>query len=144
MKTRIRLLEEQDIEACVAICEMNFAGSDYRYDVLHALRSHFAEGSIVKPEYVVFDDNGMIKGVAGFSRTVFDSGVFGLFMCYVHPDFQNEGIGRALTEVRIEMIREKGGLSVLSTTRKMWHLERFGFQPIATPYSDWHIMQLIL
>ena len=137
-------MREQDIEACAEICEMNFARSDYRYDVLRALRSHFTENSFVRPEYVVYEENDTIKGVAGFSQTVFDSGAYGLFMCYVHPDFQQQGIGKALTEVRIERIRKKGGLSVLSTTRNAWHLERFGFQPIASPYPDWQIMQLIL
>ena len=123
---------------------MSFAASDYRYDVVHALRSHFVEDGFVKPEYVVFEDEGIIKGVAGFSRSVFDSGVYGLFMCYVHPQFQNEGIGRALTEARIDMIRKQGGLSILSTTRKVWHLARFGFREISSPYPDWHIMQLML
>lgn len=140
----IRRLERKDIQACVELCELNFKIEDYSYDVRKELAQSFNDNQFIKPEYFIYEEDGIIKGLAGFSETGFDNGVFGLFTCYVHPEYQKTGIGRKLTEKRIELIKNKNGDVIFSTTKKKWHLERFGFIEIKSPYKEWSIMQLIL
>jgi ribosomal protein S18 acetylase RimI-like enzyme len=140
----IRPLQLKDIEACIAISKLIFKAENYEYDVGRYLRSHFAADQFIRPDFFVCDRNGITEGLIGFSETGFDSGVYGIFMCYVHPDFQNRGVGKALTAKVLKEIKARGGLSVLATTRKSWHFERFGFKKTNSPYPDWDVMQLML
>jgi N-acetylglutamate synthase-like GNAT family acetyltransferase len=139
----IRPLELNDVSACITISKIIFKAENYEYDVERYLRSHFDPHQFIRPDFFVYEGSGIIQGLIGFSETGFDSGVFGIFMCYVHPDFQNRGAGKALTERALLEIKKRGGLSVFATTRKAWHFERFGFRKIRSPYPDWDIMQMI-
>jgi predicted N-acetyltransferase YhbS len=140
----IRALEKKDIPACVEISKAIFALENYEHNAEERLRACFDETQLIRPVFLLFEENQIVKGLIGYSENFFDSGVYGVFMCYVHPDFQFKGIGRALTERAISDIRKKGGLSILATTRKKWHFERFGFKSIFSPYPDWDVMQAIL
>lgn len=139
----VRALEIKDIDACVAVSQGIFELENYSYDVVSYLNAAFKDDQFIKPSFFVFEEDAVIKGVIGFSLTGFDSGVFGIFMCYVKPEFQGCGIGKALTTKALDEIRKRGGLSVLATTRRAWHFERFGFKKISSPYPDWDVMQLV-
>lgn len=139
----IRKLEFQDIKKCVSICESNFIVDGYSYDTKMEFQSQF-ENNNNQLEFYVFEEDGIIKGVGGLANCWFDDGVFGLCTCYVLPDHQGKGIGKKLTEYRINRIKELGGEIIFSTTKKTWHLERFGFKIIESPYEKWSLMQLII
>lgn len=139
----IRKLKLSDINKCIQICEKNFKIEGYSYNVEKDLKFQFQENNI-NLEFYIFEENNIIKGLAGLSNCWFDNQAFGLFTCYIDPIYQNKGIGKKLTEFRINRIKEIGGRVIFSSTKKPWHLERFGFKQIKSPYDDWKIMQLII
>lgn len=136
----IRPLTPSDIPTCVELCENNFKLLDFNYDIGKELLAQF-DNNIREIEFYVYDD-GVIKGFAGLANCWFDDGVYGLCSCYVHVDHHGLGIGKELTEYRINRIKELGGEIIFSTTKQPWHLERFGFEIIKSPYKEWNLMQL--
>ena len=73
---------------------------------------------------------------------MFSGEIYGLINCYVSIGYQKLGIGKQLTEFRINRIKELGGKVIFSDTQKEWHLERFGFKTIESPFENWVLMQL--
>lgn len=139
----IRKLEKRDIKSCVEICENNFKLLGYHYETEKEFLAMFSE-NINQLEFYVYEENGIIKGVGGLANCWFDDGVFGLCTCYVEPKYQKQGVGKELTEYRINRIRELGGEIIFSTTTQVWHLKRFGFEILKSPYEKWNLMQLNL
>ena len=139
----IRLMTLEDIPACVKICEKNFKQLGYSYDTKKEFESMFYVQNYIRPLFYVWDD-GIIKGVAGFNPCGWDDSVFGICTCYVDPEYHNQGIGRALTQHRLDEIKKMGGEIIFSTTKQIWHLQRFGFEVIKSPYTEWSVMQLII
>lgn len=136
----IRSLTKLDIPRCVEICNLNFIQLNYSYDVEKELNTQF-QSNFVTPEYYVYEEDNIIKGLGGLSSVGFSKSIYGLFTCYVDPKFHYKGIGKALTEFRINRIRELNGYIIFSITRQVWHLERFGFVIIPSPYKTWYLLQ---
>lgn len=138
----IRKLQKEDIQTCVEICENNFKLLGYHYETEKEFLAQFND-NIREIEFYVYEDNGIIKGVGGLANCWFDDSVYSLCTCYVKPEYQGQGVGKALTEHRINRIKELGGEIIFSTTKQVWHLKRFGFEIIKSPYETWNLMQLI-
>lgn len=142
----IRKLKESDIDNCLLIFNLvapseNWNG--YIDRLLIELKAMFQQGYII-PNYLVIEIDNKIVGFGGYSNTGFNDDIYGLCWCVVHPDFQGKGIGKKLTEVRIEEIKKIGGKIILSSTKKLWHLTRFGFEDLGICGDDYHLMKLHL
>lgn len=129
----IRKLEENDIPVCVAIAREAGAGGRIERYLNEQFTLH--EDSVFMIEFYVYEENGIIKGLGGLCNSLQDYQTYTLFTCYVKTEFQGQGIGKALTEFRINRIRELKGQLVFSSTYEPWHLERFGFKKLETPYN---------
>lgn len=138
----IRRLNYEDVDVCNSIFSINFGIEGYSYDIKSELLSSFIKTQFIIPEYYVYEEENIIKGVGGLNNVGWDDSVFGICSCYILPEFQSKGIGKTLTKFRIDRIKELGGEIIFSTTKKVWHLERFGFKVINSPYKTWKIMQL--
>lgn len=127
----IRLLERTDIPLCVDIYNLNYPNDElYWIDLLNnELNAMFQDSKFIIPKYFVIEIDNKIIGFAGYSNCGFDTEVFGLLWCNVHPDYQGKGVGKMLVEERLKHIKGDGGKIVLSSQRGKvtWHLERFGF-----------------
>ncbi|HEY1041457.1 MAG TPA: GNAT family N-acetyltransferase [Candidatus Paceibacterota bacterium] len=111
----------------------------------HELHESLNSQEFTKPYYVVYEnEQGSILGFGAYSNTGFDDGVYGLFWGIVHPEHQGKGIGKALTEERIQRIKQAGAHIILSTTKKTWHLERFGFKVIESRDDGYYLMMKTL
>lgn len=137
----VRPLTRDDIPQCKAICEQAFEEGGYTYDVVAEIERSLGEPYFNQPYYYVYDD-GHVKGVAAFANSGWDDSVYGVFSCYISKEYRGIGIGKELTSFRLQKILQLGGQIVFATTKETWHLERFGFKVIDSPYGDWKLMQL--
>ena len=149
---QIRKLELDDIDMCISIYKLNATTEgwndpveeqpDGRRSVFSELHASIGTNGFVKPHYFVAEIDNVIRGFAGFSNTGFDDNVFGLFWANVDPSYQNVGLGKALTLSRLDAIKEMDGKVIFSTTRKQWHLHRFGFKTVCPRGDGYYLMQL--
>ena len=133
----IRKLKKEDIETVSNICKVSGATYDAESEIklmFECLRKNL--------EYYVYEEDNIIKGVGGLEGCLFDDEVFCLLTCYILPEYQSKGIGKKLVEFRLNRIKELGGTTILASTQKRWHLERFGFTTNKYEGSDWYLMQL--
>ncbi len=137
----IRLLHRDDIQTCKDIFYKSIESTPY--DVEKELKQQFID-SILKPEFYVFEEDSIIKGFWWLSNCRFDDQVYSLGICYVLPEFQWQWIWKKLTHHRIDRIKKLWWVIIFSTTGKPRHLERFWFKEIDSPYSNWHLMQLVI
>jgi GNAT superfamily N-acetyltransferase len=100
----------------------------------HALRN-----DLLHPDakYFVALVNGGVKGFAGVKKTgVNTKAIFEFPWCIIHPEYQGHGLGRALTEARINYVREAGGSVILLTTPHPQVYEKYGFR-VLMKIPDW-------
>ena len=133
----IRKIKKVDIAKCVEIALE--AGSGEKINFL--LNSMFSE-TVLFLEFYVYEENNIIKAICGLCNSLQDYQTYNLISCYVKPNFQGFGIGKKLVDFRLKKIRELKGQLVFSTTKETWHLERFGFKKIESPYKYYKVMQL--
>jgi len=140
----IRKIKDTDIARCLGICQENFEMLGYNWIdyVKERFKESLDENNIAELEFYVFEEDDTVKGVAGITNSMFSGSIYGLIGCYIDIKFQNLGIGKALTEFRINRIKELGAQIVFSSTQKEWHLKRFGFETIKSPFENWTLMQL--
>ena len=144
----IRDMVRDDVPAIVGLLEGHNEAEEW-HDTTESFRSEleamFNPVPFGRPAYVVaVNKGGDILGVGGYSNAGFDEEIYGLFWGAVHRDHVGKGIGKMLVATRLERIRERGGKVVLSTVRKTWHLERFGFIKILPRESGYFLMMLEL
>lgn len=137
----IRLLEQKDIPACVELFYKSIESPPY--DVEKELHEQFRD-TIIKPLFYIFEEDNIIKWFGGLANCRFDDEAYSIGICYVLPEYQWQWIGKKLVQYRIDKIKELGGAVIFSTTQKTWHLERFWFKEIDSPYTKWHMMQLVI
>ena len=144
----IRNLEKSDINECIEIFKLNQPTEgwlDYPENrLIQEIEASFLDNHFCKPEYFVSIMDEKVVGFAGFGQLGFDDGVYGLFWIQVHPLYQKIGIGKKLTEIRINKIKKLNGELIIATTKKIWHLERFGFQQVSPRGDGYYLMQMML
>ncbi|MEK9500290.1 GNAT family N-acetyltransferase [Gaopeijia maritima] len=128
---RLRLFRPSDREACLAVFDSNvpdFFGVHERREYVEFL------GSLPGPYWVLEEGAGLIVGAGGYAL-VEDEGRADLCWGMVHGARHGEGLGRTLTEVRMDQalrhprVREFR-ISTSQHTRGFY--ERLGFRVIET------------
>lgn len=148
MEYIIRKLSKIDIPACVEIFKLNMALENWENypdeNLIRELNAAFETNIFCIPTYYVAEWRNDIVGFAGYGRLGIDDGLWGLFWINVHPNHYNKGIGEKLTTIRIDDIKKNDGEIILATTKKIWHLERFGFKKVIPRGDDYYMMMLDL
>ena len=75
-------------------------------------------------------DNRLV-GYAGYQDTMINYDMYEFTWCNVDPSFQGLGIGRALVEKRIELVKLAGGRVILLTTTSPEVYKHYGFKSLA-------------
>lgn len=93
------------------------------------------------PHFYVAEDSmsGEIVGFAGFKATMRMKGDYDLIWICLTPKAQGNGIGSALTVVRLDEIKRRGGKLVSLMTQKPGYFERFGFLKHGV-FDGWSLM----
>lgn len=104
----------------------------------------FADELIKFPyQIVAFSDDKKetIISLGCFMESALDFDTYCLCWGMVKPEYQWQGIGKALNEERIKRIIELGATKILTVTKKPWHLMHNDFKIIHT-YSDGELLML--
>lgn len=100
-------------------------------------------GDIFAPHYLVAIDDSATPGIAGFAAyepTMLMKGAFNLIWIAIAKDRQGLGLGRVLTETRIELIKARGGTMVQLVTQKPDYFKKFGFFKLTELDNGWWLM----
>jgi N-acetylglutamate synthase-like GNAT family acetyltransferase len=122
----IRELEKRDIHACTEIVRDNWGdlvAERFWDEIQHA----FHKNMKWPPEYFVFEEEGEIVGFAGMMESWQMHKVMDFIWINVKREYQGYGIGRALTEYRIERCRAYDMRAINLMTQKPNFFEPFGF-----------------
>ncbi len=105
------------------------------YDVMRAVAQfeemfspYFANKESRPHYYVAETAKGEVVGYAGFRQSWLFNNTYELVWINVSKEYEGQGIGKLLTETRIEHIKRLGGTIILLMTRKQKFFEQFGFR----------------
>jgi predicted N-acetyltransferase YhbS len=131
----IRPLEKRDVIACTTIVNENWGSivADRFWDeVEHAWLSNMKW----PPIYFVYEDDGRVVGFAGMMESWIMHGVWDFIWINVRKSHQGTGVGRALTERRIEEVDRRRGSVINLYTHNPKFFEQFGFT-CTHAHDDW-------
>jgi len=85
--------------------------------------------------WYVAEDDGELIGVSGFRLLRKPEGTIGkTTLLAVHPDHREKGVGRALQELRLELMRDEGALRVVTNADRPetieWYQRNFGYMAV--------------
>jgi N-acetylglutamate synthase-like GNAT family acetyltransferase len=142
----IRPLKEEDIDSCSKIVGENYSGK-YANNSILEMGEMFGE-ALIKPEYVVAEENNKIIGFGGYIQSFMDYHVYQIFWINVIPENQGNGIGTNLVQTIIKKIKninekDKKPLVIqLTTTKPRFYEERFKFKIVSELKEGSYLMVL--
>ena len=102
----IRIFRPDDTEALVRILKANQQYGHPEIDGSEAMRRvHECEAA----EFLVAEEEGQVVGMI---RGTYDGSRAVIYLASVHPDYQRQGIGRALVREIARRFRERGARSI--------------------------------
>ncbi|MFH1325400.1 MAG: GNAT family N-acetyltransferase [archaeon] len=132
---KFRKAKKKDISEMFEILKSN----NPKYSKKLALRElkEMFSNSLIKPKYIVAEDNGKIVAFNGYSYSWTDNLITNLFWLNVHPNYMRKGIGSKLVIYLISHIKkEKLGVKMIILSTKIpSFFKRFGFKIIERKYD---------
>jgi GNAT superfamily N-acetyltransferase len=122
----VRTLEHEDIQACLDIAA-HFWDEKTVLSIYNELKASTLPDQNWPPHYFVTELDSEIVGFAGYRRALYMPHAWEFTWCNVHPDFHRTGVGRLLTELRLDAIRHAGGKIVQAASKNPQHLFQAGF-----------------
>jgi GNAT superfamily N-acetyltransferase len=95
--------------------------------------------SLWPPYYYVVEDDRGIVGFAGFKASWVMSNTYELIWVNVATRALGNGVGRMLTQKRLDEIKRRGGALVTLMTQKPLFFAKFGFRSLAN-FDGWELM----
>jgi putative acetyltransferase len=124
----IRAEIPDDAAGIEGVLRRAFADHPHSNQTEHAIVAHLrSAGELVLPHVAVID--GRIAGYATFSRVRLEpdnSGWYGLGPVAVEPHLQRNGIGTALIEAGLKILKQRGATGCVVLGEPAYY-ERFGF-----------------
>lgn len=120
-----------DVPVCVELVRSNWtekAAANAALEMRHA----FDKSMEWPPIYYVYEVDGNVVAFAGMIESWIRNGVWDFIWINIRKDYQRKGIGKALTQYRIEKVKEMGGCAIHLMTKKYRFFASQGFQVMAT------------
>ena len=130
---RIRLEEQNDIDAIAEITAAAFANHPYSHQTEPLIINGLREAGALAVSLVAEED-GAVVGHIAFSKAAIGGGDpswYGLGPISVRPDFQRQGVGRAMMEAGLAAIRTLGAKGCVLVGEPEFY-GRFGFTQAET------------
>jgi GNAT superfamily N-acetyltransferase len=122
-------------------------GAEARLRARDQMAAYF-DGGDYAPVFVVADatvtDIKEIAGFGAFQPSMKMKGSYDLIWLAVDKRYQEHGVGRALTEWRIEEIKRRGGQMIELVTQKPEYFSKFGFFKLHHLGNEWYLMLKLL
>lgn len=90
------------------------------------------------------DYQSMPVGFAAYQPSMRMKGSYDLIWIAVHLGFKTLGVGKKLTEWRIEEIKKRGGQMIELVTQKPDYFSKFGFFKLHHLGNEWYLMLKLL
>lgn len=126
---KIRTLKECDIEQASKIVGKNYSK---KYEKMSFMEMEaMYKNYVIKPKYVVAEEKGEIIGFAGYIQSWMDYNIYNIFWVNVAPSHQRKGIGSALVEKIIGIIKRKNAsMIILTTSKPKFYSKKFKFKTL--------------
>ena len=132
----IRTYTSKDKKELLELLRLNtpeFFHPDEEKDLMEYLENH-------SQHYFVVEDAGKVVGAGGYNLG-FDGGKTArISWDMIHPDYQGKGIGRKLTQYRMEQIKAEPKVEkiVVRTTQLVYPFyQKLGFELVKTEKDFW-------
>ena len=138
----IREMTRADIWPCYEIVAVNWndaVAERFRQEALHK----WLFGNKYPPQYWVWEEDGQVVAFAGMIESCIMTGVWDFIWINVKPSHAGRGIGRLLTEHRIEGVRKLGGSVIQLMSREYGFFKKLGFSTNFV-YDGWVHMSMHL
>lgn len=132
----VRDLKYGEINKCAMLVLSNWGPDAADRSVMQMLK--YFEGGDYAPHFYVAENLGII-GFSAFCPSMKMRDSYDLIWIAVHRDYQGKGVGRALTQVRLDEIKRRGGSLVSLVTQKPKFFEGFGFKKV-DDLDEWCLM----
>jgi ribosomal protein S18 acetylase RimI-like enzyme len=141
---KLRLIREDEVVKASEIIARAFSNKTYKIKAQKEIEAMFLNHA-VKPKYLVAEEKGEILGLAGFSQSWMDWGIYEIFWVAVDTPYQRQGVGKTLVAEVVRMIKKQKGacLILLTTKHSAFYQKILGFKIfIKKPEKDSYLMQL--
>jgi ribosomal protein S18 acetylase RimI-like enzyme len=145
---KIRAIKENEIKTASKIVGLNHSGdhagvySDRSKNEMTGMFRNYG----IRPRYLVAEDKGKLLGFAGYSQSWISYHIYEIFWVNVLPRHQNKGIGTALINKIIRIIKKNVGIDsasmIILTTNSPRFYRRFGFKPVLKFRKENYLMRL--
>lgn len=121
----LRQYRTEDLEACLELCRVN-APNRFPEETLDEFKKYLSEEDI---HYLVMEYQGRIVASGGYAFHHLDY----IFFAYglIHPDFQNQGLGKVLFFARVAqlpLIKNDSVIGIAAVAKSLPYYEKLGFQ----------------
>lgn len=103
MSDQIRLMREEDIPACIEMTLESF-GNEYLTEQFNTIEEEFKmmfePDWWGRPKYFIYERDGKIIGMGGYSLSALDWGIYDFFWLSVRNGYENQGIAKSLVKWR--------------------------------------------
>lgn len=139
----IREMQAGELDACCDLVRENWgdeaADRCRRQGLKSNIDDEYAPLYLVAIDRVA-DGSYDVVGFAAYEPTMLMKGAFNLIWIAIAKDRRSLGLGRVLTETRIELIKARGGVLVQLVTQKPDYFKRHGFYKLTELDNGWWLM----
>lgn len=125
---KLRPLKKSDILSAAKIIGENYSAA-YQRSSTKEMRAMFEPG-VVKPYYLVAEENKKIIGFGGYMQSWMDYEIYTLFWLNVQKKYQGNGVGTKIVKKLIQLIKRKNPVFILLSTDRPGFYTRFGFKKL--------------
>lgn len=98
----------------------------------------------IKPVYITAEERGEIIGIAGYIQSWMDYNIYEIFWVNVSPDYQGQGIGSALVNKVISIIkRKRPKMILLVTDNPKFYANKFNFKLLSKCKNDTYTLMAL-
>lgn len=132
----IRDYQPNDFEAVIQLIQLNtptYFAAEEEADLRHYLHHEL-------DLYFVAQQAGEVVGAGGINRGFDEGKTARLSWDFVHPNYQSQGIGKTLTQHRLDLLQQEPGLEkvVVRTTQLVYGFyEKNGFRLVLQRSDFW-------
>ncbi|MFA4942581.1 MAG: GNAT family N-acetyltransferase [Patescibacteria group bacterium] len=141
---KLRLIKKNEASMAGRLIARAFSDNKYRVKAQKEIEAMFLNHA-VKPKYIVAEEKGEILGLAGFSQSWMDYGIYEIFWVAVDPRYQKRGTGKSLVEEVVRIIKKKKGVSLilLTTEYPAFYKKVMGFKIfVKLSEKNYYLMKL--
>lgn len=139
----IRKMERRDIQDCKKLVFDNWdwpAADRFKEQAMLS----FDTSNPYRPVFYVAETSLGVCGFSAFEPSMLMKDAYHLIWIAVEVDYKSTGIGKALTNCRLEEIKKRGGSMVQLVTQKPGYFEKFGFFKLTPLDNGWWLMMIRL